>query len=558
MANAAIEVLRGANAGQRFVLDDARSEWTFGRSSTGSTFQIRDEGASRQHFRIVRGSDGYAIEDLKSLNGTLLDGASIHALQPLKSGALITVCGVTLVFRDGDPSLTASVSISDRPESPVGSTLRVSLAESAEVSLASGPGAVTSERRLRAVLDIIESLRRSVDLDQIMAELLDKLLRLFPPADRGFVILFEGPGAEPVVRAQRLRVPVNQPIVLSRSVLRDVVDRREALLIQNIATASPGRWGDSVIGQLRTLVCAPLLAVDGRPLGAIQIDGSRRSPSFGEEDVRLLAAISGPLAIAIENARLHQVELERARLTRELELARRVQHNFLPQAPPRVPGFAFHHHYLSAGSIGGDYFDYIELSGGRIAVVLADVAGKGIGAALEMVRLAAEARFALAMFDDPLQAIERLNERLERVLPSGHYVTFVASILDPLTGQVEVINAGQLPPVVIDPDGMARELPIEASGFPIGMFAASSYQCSLVQLEPGASIVCFTDGVTEANNEALEHYCPRGDRRLIEAARRGAASPQQIVDELVQDLARWTGATPQSDDICIVSFGRLR
>src|SRR5690606_19891517 len=166
--------------------------------------------------------------------------------------------------------------------------------------------------------------------------------------------------------------------------------------------------------RIRSMMCAPLLTADGEAIGVIQIDTLDQRHRFTEDDLDLLASVASQAAIAIDNAQLHEAALRQRAITRDLEVAREVQKGFLPERPPQVGDFQFYNYYQPANQVGGDYFDYVELPDGRLAVIVADVVGHGIAAALLMARLAAEVRFSLATEMRPATAVARLNNMFSR------------------------------------------------------------------------------------------------------------------------------------------------
>ncbi|MFN7967557.1 MAG: SpoIIE family protein phosphatase [Acidobacteriota bacterium] len=553
-------IVRGPRVGESYPLAPGVTEWVFGRSGQ-STHKIEDDGASRRHFRITQTGQKFAIEDLGSLNGTTVNGAAVSSLRPLLHGDSIAVCGVTLRFLIGEdkaqglPSVT-DVSLQDGSPPLAMNTVRLNL-QTGDPSLSQALRAVDAQTRLNALLEIANALRQTLDLDVVLEKILERLLAIFPQADRGFVVLCEGPERVPSPRARKLRKDDGAPLVLSRTILSEVIDRGQAILSRDVLADERFAGHQSVVGFSRTLICAPLSGRDGVALGAIQLDGLRPGAPFREEDLTLLAAIAGPPAIAIENARMHEASIERERLTRDMEFARRVQHSFLPSKVPQLQGYLFADQYKAAGSVGGDYFDYVELPDGRVAVIVADVAGKGVAAALEMARLSAEARFSLATTTSPAEVVTRLNERLGSLFPAGHYVTLALAVLDPASHLVEVVNAGHLPPLLVHAGRPPREVCLEEGGFPLALIPGTIYASVQLQLQPGESLLMFTDGVTEAMDLDDEPFGPMGSDRLARAVEPCGAQPKQLTDALIDAVTQWRGAAPQSDDICIVAFGRL-
>src|SRR5262249_33524475 len=256
----------------------------------------------------------------------------------------------------------------------------------------------------------------------LLQQILDHLLRLFRQADRGFVLLCEEPDGPPVVRAFKpRRADLESDDRVSLTIIRRCVENVEAVLAGHPAQQFP--TSASLAGlSVRSLMCAPLWAQDGRALGAIQLDGFGAVSEFTEEDLKLLMGVAGQASVALVAARLHHEGLLRQQRERDLALARDIQVALLPQSMPALRGHAFHARYKAAQEVGGDYYDFVPLPGGRLAVVVGDVSGKGIPAALVMAKFSAEARGCLEAEPDLATAVRRLNEQMCRANPPHRLV----------------------------------------------------------------------------------------------------------------------------------------
>ena len=273
---------------------------------------------------------------------------------------------------------------------------------------------VNPEAKLRAVLSITRDLVGSDGLDRVLDRTLASLFNAFPQADRGFVMLADAPGGEPRIRATRTRPalgfgPVGglndglndgggdgDDVRISRTIVRRVMETGEAILSVDADGDSRFDASSSLMDlQLRSVVCIPLTGRDEKPFGVLQLDTADPTRQFSEDDLDLLRAVSVPIGLAAENARLTVDAARRREAERDLELAARIQQGFLPQKPPPLEGYEFADRYESAQSVGGDYFDYIPLPDGRLAIALGDVSGKGVPAALLMVRMHSAARSCL-------------------------------------------------------------------------------------------------------------------------------------------------------------------
>jgi serine phosphatase RsbU (regulator of sigma subunit) len=250
-----------------------------------------------------------------------------------------------------------------------------------------------------------------------------------------------------------------------------------------------------------------------------------------------------------------RLELAHERLKLDLELARGVQRGFLPQRMPEVPGYEFFGYYESAFEVGGDYYDFISLSRQRMAVLLGDVAVKGVAAALLMAKLIADARFCMLTEPDPSAAINKLNSLMNQSGIADRFVTLVAAILDPGSHTVTLVNAGHPSPLIYHraTRTVGEAIGNEVAGLPLGVLDGYEYASCQVCLEPGDSILAFTDGVTEAMNVQDLQLQTKG----VYAAVQGEAySPQALGERVVKVVKQFATGRSQHDDIALVGFGR--
>lgn len=250
-----------------------------------------------------------------------------------------------------------------------------------------------------------------------------------------------------------------------------------------------------------------------------------------------------------------RLELARERLKLDLELAREVQRGLLPPRLPEVPGYEFFAYYEPAFEVGGDYYDFIPLPRQRLAVLLGDVAGKGVVAALLMAKLSADARFCMLTEPDLVAAVTKLNSLMNQSGIADRFMTLVAAVLDPGNHTVTLVNAGHPSPLFYRRSTRTAEVAIgnEAAGLPIGVLDGYEYAFCQVSLEPGDCILAFTDGVTEATDVNDIQLQMKG----VYAAVRGEAySPRALGERLVQAVRQFAAGRSQSDDIAVVGFGR--
>ena len=267
----------------------------------------------------------------------------------------------------------------------------------------------------------------------------------------------------------------------------------------------------------------------------------------------MLASVACQAAVAVENAQLHEEAMGRLARERDLDLAHKVQQGILPAAPPRVPGYDFFDFYEPANQVGGDYFDYVSLPNSRLAVIVADVSGKGVPAALLMAKLSSEARFCLVTEADPASAMNRLNAIFARGGWEDRFVTTVMAVIDLAQHKVMISNAGHMAPLLRTTKGKVSAQGDEATGVPLGVDVDYVYEQYEFALEPGDLVAMFTDGVSEAMNEKGDLYTIERIEKQLAGKATGASS---LGARVLEDVKKFVGTRDQSDDMCLICFGR--
>lgn len=286
------------------------------------------------------------------------------------------------------------------------------------------------------------------------------------------------------------------------------------------------------------------LQTRGESIGVFQIEHNKTN-AFSPERLRLLEALAGHLATAIDNARMFRRErLENERMAKELDEARAIQSGLFPRNAPETRGFDVTGVCLPCREVGGDWYDYIPLGDGRVGVVLADVSGKGLGAALLMASSRSALRLHAARGLSPKEILFELNKFLVEDFPSSKFVTLVYVALDPAKQKITFASAGHLPPVLVDSSG-AKFLEA-AAGLPLGIMECQFSEHE-IEMPSGSRLFLYSDGVTEANNAALEEY---GPERILQHV----ANHTATVESLLGDVAGFTAGFPPSDDVTVVTI----
>jgi sigma-B regulation protein RsbU (phosphoserine phosphatase) len=413
--------------------------------------------------------------------------------------------------------------------------------------------------RLALLYHLSQTFNSSLDLDEVLNRVMDEVVAA-TRAERGFVML-AGPAVEAgdgelVFRAARGmdQTTIEEPrFQVSRSVVERVAREGKPLLTSDAQADDRINLRQSIVHLgLRSILCVPLNVKD-RVIGVIYVDNRLQAGIFTHADLELLTAIASSAAIAIENARLYQVAVEKGRLERELEMARKVQASLLPPEMPHLPGWDFSARWLPARQVAGDYYDFIPLSSG-LGLVIADVTDKGLPAALFMVFSRSIVRTSLARAATPAEGIANANQVICAESTHGLFVTLVYALLDPQSGELVYVNAGHNPPLLYR-QKERRLNSLHLTGIPLGIEADAPYQQRSVSLAPGDFLVLYTDGVTEAIDANQEEF---GMERLEEVIVAHQDEPASAILEAVEKaIDGFTGSSSLFDDITILIARRL-
>ncbi|WP_020468420.1 SpoIIE family protein phosphatase [Zavarzinella formosa] len=557
----------GSAAGDKHPLD--KDPTLIGRSPEKCKVVLPANAVSREHARIIHTNGQFYIEDLGSRNSTFLNNKKVEGRwnTPLKHGDNIKICDFLFSFRDEnykgsgglDDLLGPKTSQpEEEPEEDPNSHTTVE-ATFQRIPVQQFLDSQPSEK-LRAVLDISTALSKTLDIEALMPQIADELFKVFKQADRCFIIeLGENDKLIPKVVKSRRPSASEQ---FSRTIVRKCLSTLESYLSEDASSdASMGLAQSIADFKIRSVMCVALSSQDGRGLGVIQLDSQDRTKKFTKDDLKLLICVAAQASIALENARLHATVLKQQKLEEENKAATTVQKGFLPQAFPLLPGYEFFSFYLAARTVGGDYYDFITLPNGKQAVLLGDVSGKGVPAALLMARLSGEARVSMLTQAGVARAITHLNEQLMQANLHDRYVTLSAAIIDPKTHEVELVNAGHLSPFIYRSatNKFVKVFEKDSGDFPIGWVPGHEYSAHKVRLEPGDSLIVYTDGIEDAQPNTGQRFLEEGVVRTVEHAIRvgQSMSARDLGTVVVEAVKRHVGTHPQFDDIALVCYGRL-
>src|SRR5215471_15140532 len=518
----------------------AQTPYMIGRGAeTGNHLQLNDRRISRQCAAIVVEANRFYIEDRGQRRGVFVNSEKVDS-RALQDGDIITF------------GLEDSYEIVFRSSAEGGGETIPQLLTRIEHITSSEPSASATGglRKLNMLLEASSLLHSQLPLDSVLAKMLDHAVAVLD-ADRGLLLENGSDGTLKVRLARRsggLRLPP-ESVTPSQTAIQLALKQHAAVITEDLAQADDAiRDAQSVVAQrLRAVVVIPLFSVmrassqesmvnlrRGEFLGVLYLD-SRRPAAFSKLDRQILDALAADAASILDNARLVERERERQRMEQEIGIARDIQQALLPKNFRDYPHLAVSGINFPCLAVGGDYFDVFSLGDNRTAFLLADVSGKGLGAAL-CTNLLQGALSGMTLGTAPARVFNHVNRFLCDHSEIGRYATMFFGILDD-KGNLEYINAGHPSPFLIR-KGVAEDIFNEGS-YPVGLVPEAEYTSVTLKLEPGDTLVLFSDGVTEAMDPAEQLF---GVPRLRDCLNGQIQTPleelQQMVLQSVENFAR--------------------
>lgn len=374
------------------------------------------------------------------------------------------------------------------------------------------------------------------------------------PMDRGILMLKEGnpPQFIPkVIRVNNEKLK-NQKIQVSQSIINMATSKHSSVLSYDAQADPRFSARDSILKfNIHSAMCVPLWN-NREIIGIVYSDRISLLDQFTDEDLKMMTLISNLAAVKIENARLIEKAIEKEKMEKELDLAAKIQSDFLPKKSPDCENFEIAGHNVPCYQVGGDYYDFIEIDPCRLGIAIADVSGKGVSASLLMasVRAALHSEVYANYKLDEMAA--RLNDFVHRSSAPNSFITFFFCELNKKNAELKYINAGHNPPLILDKKGKINRL--ESCGFCLGMFPSTHYEVKSVSLSPGEMAVLFTDGITESRSEKNEEF---NEERLVSFIRKHAKLPaQKIMEKIYEEVGLFASGCSQMDDMTLVIIKR--
>ena len=400
--------------------------------------------------------------------------------------------------------------------------------------------------QLSALLEATRLLNSTLDV----AELIEVVLRIGREqvnAERGSVYLVDREHAQiwTIVaqggKREEVRLPIGSGVAGQVAATGIPVNVSDASALPGFASSHDQKSGNKT----RALLCIPIRHEDGEIVGVLELRNKQPAGSFTAGDQEFLAQLSGHIASALRNAAFHRAALEKERNECELEMARGIQRSLLPDAPPAVPGYQLAVANHPCSEVGGDYYDFLSLGPQTQLLVVADVEGKGLASAMAMSKLQATLRALVTQLHSLEVLALSLNEMMFNDTKSRKFLSVFLGLLDTRHNGLHYINAGHVPPIVVDGESGEYRL-LEEGGTVVGLFAEAEYNRGTYKLRPGDIFVACTDGITGPRDLHDEKY---GSARLAQCVSRNRhRTAEEIIDSVLSDLTNFARGAVQVDD----------
>lgn len=418
----------------------------------------------------------------------------------------------------------------------------------------SGPSPEEELLRLRELVNAFAQLNTSLDLEVVLRNTLETATALMK-AEVGSIALINAEGThlefvestDPnFARLKQLQVPIGEGIA------GDVAKQGRPVRVEDVREDARfyGKIDENLGMRTQSYLCVPLL-VEGKVIGTAQIMNRLDGRSFTVSDERLLEGFARQAALAIHNARMHQVLLEQRAIESELEVCSQIQRKLFPDKPPEVPGFIVHGASVPCRQVGGDYYSFVRRPDGSYDVVIADVSGKGLSAALMVSEFHTGFHMVSQMDCDLRSAVRLLDDHMKESLIIGKFITAFIARVRPGEREIEYTLAGHPGPFVVAPGSIVQ---LEITGTAFGIPGTPPLETRRCSMDPGSVLIAYTDGYSEAQSPDGDLY---DDERIGELTSEHFGLPlPEIVRVLDEDIGRYTHHAPPPDDATVILLRR--
>jgi serine phosphatase RsbU (regulator of sigma subunit) len=514
---------------------------------------IRGRNVSRRHVRIAREAEGYTLTDLGSSLGTYVNGQRIERCR-LRHGDRIRMGqdGSDLVYLLSDQATTV-ISGMDKEYDMEKSI------QGLAALLPGGDSGLTSLEKISCILDFRFYWDKTFSPLRTFQEILKSALEI-SGAERGYILLKEPGGFRYQVGMSRTGALLAQSeFRTSRSVVRQVEKQEKPVIMTEKLSGEIAQQESIVAMNVRALACLPLVAnlsssETSEVLGILYLDSTQRMHRLSVLDQKIMTKLAEQAGAVLEKLEMLKTVEEQKKIQQDLIQAREIQRSLLPQSVPEFGNFSIHHFNHPSRHVGGDFYDFLTLDSGELVGLVADVAGKGVSAALLSSLLQGGLHMEFRSTTHPVEVLNRLNRMLCEKSPSDRFVTLFLFSLDTL-GAGQFISAGHNPAYLYRAaTGEIEEL--ASGGLILGVFDFATYESRPLRLAEGDILVVYSDGLTEAQNPEGEMF---GEERLQELIRReGREGSHALERKLLEDLENFHRGIAQTDDITFVLVEHCR
>ncbi|MBW2732881.1 MAG: SpoIIE family protein phosphatase [Deltaproteobacteria bacterium] len=565
--------ISGPSKGKRYPLE---GKCVLGRSFNSDIY-IGDLNVSRRHAEIVKVNEGHSLEDLGSGNGTLVNDKQVER-HPLVEQDVVRIGGSEFRYEPEPKERWAAevMTVIADVLTPETGEIRFDPRTTAQLEEVArkqddltGVDDSRALKMLESMYAVADAIATELDLDRLLAKILEHLFEVFPQAERGFVLLVDPESGQFVPKAVKQRsdsmTEGPEGLVYSQTIVDQVFTQKQGVIRSSPARparlGAPGLTpsGDSGPPAKIPKMGAPLIC-RGDSLGTLHLEGKPGGKGFGTGDLDLLSGIARQAALAIANARAGQALIQHERLEADLRMARRIQESFLPRHFPKVKNLEFDTFYSAASHVGGDFYDIIELSPSKLGLLVGDISGHGVAAALMMARLTSTIRlYFQSNQPDPAAVLTHANQELLETEQDAIFATVLFMLLDLEQRTFTIANAGHQPPLVCSSRFSGISELDESTAVALGVVPGMIYPQEVYQLVPGDVVLLYTDGINEAENAQQDEYGMRRLKQMLSTVvRAGAPTSSRVVRRVIADVRRFVGPTTQSDDQTLLAFGLCR
>ncbi len=515
---------------------------------------FRDPWLSRDHARIEHKDGRWTVEDVGSRNGTFLNGKVLEGVRFLGHGDVVTLGDVQLTYFDDDA--TGVVKVADSEGSLSKGTVMIPSdrllpeLKARDPKGDDGADITDPEMVLAALKKTAAALISHFPVHELMARILELVFDAVP-AQRGALLLRTREGRLDVVARQGFGA--DEDIRVSRTLIDTVVGEKKALLTMDALSDDRfGRAESIMMEGIRSILCAPLVSNERGVLGLLYLDDPVSREKFNQDTLRMVGLIANLAAVKIENHYLLEEQIEKKRMEEQLAVGAQIQRRLLPDRDPEIDGYDICGVNRSCFEIGGDYYDFIRKSETVLSVVVADISGKGVGAALLMAVLQASIRALVQTIDDPAELVQRLNQVLVENSPDNKFATLFYAELDLESHRLHYVGGGHNASLLLV-DGEIREL--HSTGPIVGLVRSVTFRSQVVDMPPGATLLMYTDGVTELSSASGEELGVEPLLAILNSGRWRDAN--ELVDLVHDSMCAFAASDRFDDDSTLVVLRRL-